>query len=537
MNPERDKPIRNIVVVGGGSAGWITAGLIAARHSSGANPRVTVTLVESPKVGTIGVGEGTWPTMRTTLQQLGIGESQFLRKCSAAFKQGTRFDGWVDGSGQDCYYHPFTAPAGYPSIDLASGWWQQKSRLSFVDAVSTQGMICDRRLGPKQAQTPEYAGVVNYAYHLDAGQLASLLTDHCTQSLGVRHVRDHITAINAADNGDIASLQTASNGSLAGDLFVDCSGMRSMLLGGHFDVPFIDKSGILFNDTALAVQVPYSEDGMPIASQTISTARPHGWIWDIGLTTRRGIGYVYSSRHGSDDQAHEILRNYLETTNAPAEAVQSPRKISFSPGYRKRFWHRNCVAVGMAAGFIEPLEASALVMVELSARMIVEEMPANRRVMDIVARRFNEKFHYRWERIIDFLKLHYVLSKRDDSAYWRDNRSADSVPDRLRDLVELWRFRPPSQGDFPHVDEIFSAASYQYVLYGMDFESTQLAQGDRQQQDKAQRLFDSNVRSANQYLANLPAHRALLDQIAQCSMPSAAPVLAVRDADPTVRQP
>ena len=514
--------IRKIVVVGGGSAGWITAGLIAANHARIPDSPIEVTLVESPRVGTIGVGEGTWPTMRSTLQTLGISESQFLEACSATFKQGTRFVDWVTGDAEDVYYHPFTAPAGYPGADLASWWRHEHPGLSFADAVSPQGMVCDRGLGPKQSQTPEYAGVLNYAYHLDAGKFASLLTDHCTGTLGVQHVLDHITGINAAGNGDIASLETASHGIIEGDLFIDCSGMRSMLLGEHFGVPFVDQSDILFNDTALAVQAPYAEPGAPIASQTISTARSFGWIWDIGLVTRRGIGYVYSSRHGSDDEAAAILEDYLRSTGTPPDAMPAPRRISFAPGHRERFWHRNCVAVGMSAGFIEPLEASALVMVELSARMISEELPANREIMGIVSRRFNEKFRYRWARIIDFLKLHYVLSRRDDSDYWRDNRSRASIPDRLLESIELWRYRPPGPSDFPHIDEIFSAASHQYVLYGMAPEFARgPARTTQAQAARARELHDDNVRKANQYLAGLPPNRRLLEQIAQHGLPVA----------------
>ena len=522
MDNENANPIRNIVVVGGGTAGWITAGLIAAGNARRGDSPVAVTLVESPRVGTIGVGEGTWPTMRTTLQTLGISEAQFLEACTATFKQGTRFVDWVTGDAEDVYYHPFTAPAGYPGTDLASDWRHERPGLSFTDAVSPQGMVCDRGLGPKQAQTPEYAGVLNYAYHLDAGKFAALLTDHCTCALNVKHVLDHITSINAAGNGDIASLETTSHGAIEGDLFVDCSGMRSMLLGEHFGVPFVDRSDVLFNDTALAVQAPYAEPGAPIASQTISTARPFGWIWDIGLVKRRGIGYVYSSRHGSDDEAAAILEDYLRSTGTPTDATPAPRKISFAPGHRDHFWHRNCVAVGMSSGFIEPLEASALVMVELSARMITEELPANREIMDIVARRFNDKFQYRWARIIDFLKLHYVLSRRDDSDYWRDNRSRASIPDRLLESIELWRYRPPGPSDFPHVDEIFSAASHQYVLYGMAPAFARGPLGSTEAQGAhARALYDDNVRKANQCLAQLTPNRALLEQIAQQGLPAA----------------
>jgi len=523
MSSQDDHSIRNIVIVGGGSAGWITAGLIAAKTAAQhSDTPFNITLIESPHVGTVGVGEGTWPTMRSTLRQLGITESTFLNECSAGFKQGTRFIGWVDGGQQDLYYHPFTAPTGYPGMELASCWQYGRKKLSFTDAVSPQGMVCDRNLGPKQAETPEYAGVLNYAYHLDAGKFATLLAGHCMRKLGVHHILDHITGINSAENGDIASLETTAHGAIAGDLFIDCSGMRSMLLGDHFGVPFIDKSDILFNDTALAIQVPYSDASAPIASQTISTARPAGWIWDIGLTARRGVGYVYSSRHGGDHQAQVVLEEYLQATSVSPGAIGSAQKISFSPGYRAHFWHRNCVAVGMSAGFIEPLEASALVMVELSARMIAEELPTNRHIMDIVCRRFNERFGYRWDRIIDFLKLHYVLSRRDDTEYWRDNRSRASVPNRLLDSIELWRSRPPIEADFPQIDEIFSAASYQYVLYGMSPDWTQAPfQPSEAQRIRARQLFQNNVRTANQCLARLPTHRKLLEQITRHGLPVA----------------
>jgi hypothetical protein len=186
--------------------------------------------------------------------------------------------------------------------------------------------------------------------------------------------------------------------------------MQSLLLGKHYGVPLLHQRHVLFNDTALAVQVPYASEDSPIASQTTSTAQPNGWIWDIGLPGRRGIGHVYSSAHSSDEDAERQLRAYVLASGGPAD-MPAPRKLGFEPGYRERFWHRNCVAIGLSAGFIEPLEASALALVELSAAWLADDMPATRAQMDTVAARFNEAFTYRWERVIDFLKLHYVLSR------------------------------------------------------------------------------------------------------------------------------
>ncbi len=509
-----NQSINNIVIVGGGSAGWLTAGLLASEYIGDTSKDVNVTLIESPDVKTIGVGEGTWPTMRTTLQKIGLSESEFLKECSASFKQGTKFVGWETGAEDEFYYHPFSAPAGYTSLSLVPYWQKQRHKVSFVDAVSVQGHLCARDLAPKQMETPEYAAVANYAYHLDAGKFADLLQRHCTGKLGVRHIVDHVTSVNGAVDEDIRSLSTANGGELEGDLFIDCTGFAALLLGEHYQIPYIDKKRILFNDAAMAIQVPYDEEDSPIASQTNSTAQSAGWIWDIGLKSRRGVGYAYSTAHASDDEAANTLRAYVARTSGAAAESLEPRKISFRPGHRQKFWHRNCVAVGMSAGFLEPLEASALVLVELAARMISEELPANRRIMDIVEKRYNDRFLYRWDRIIDFLKLHYVLSKRSDSDYWIDNRRSDTIPESLRELMELWQFQVPGRNDFPQIDEVFSAASYQYVLYGMGFE-TEIRSTARHSQDaeKATQMFAENSKRAGKVVANLTSNRDLLNSI------------------------
>jgi hypothetical protein len=224
---------------------------------------------------------------------------------------------------------------------------------------------------------------------------------------------------------------------------------------------------------------------------------------------------VYSSAHVSDDEAERILRDYVAAgTDAKAAAALTPRKLSFRPGYRETLWHRNCVAVGLAAGFVEPLEASALALVEFSAAMISEQLPATRALMDTVAARFNDAFRYRWERAVEFLKLHYLLSRRTDSAYWLEHRASATVPARLAQLLELWRYQSPSRYDFHRIEEIFPAASYQYVLYGMGFrpQSRPISE-PAQDAALAQRYFAEAARQGQSMLAALPAHRALLDHL------------------------
>lgn len=462
--------ITRVVIVGGGTAGWLAACRLAAASNPAARSPLSVTLVESPDVATIGVGEGTWPTMRGTLERIGIDEAMFLSACDASFKQGSRFMGWATGGADDAYLHPFTPPPDADPRDLVAGWAALTPARPFADAVTPQARVARLDLAPRQRAMPPYAGALNYAYHLDAGKLAGLLTRHGTERLGVRHIRDHVASVERAPDGDILAVRTPAHGAIAGDLFIDCTGHAALLIGDQFDVPFLDRGDILFNDRALVVQIPVAPDS-PIASQTDATAHAAGWLWDIGLPTRRGIGCVYSSAHLSDDAAAATLQAYIaRMTAATATAAGSPtpRRLAFRSGFRERYWVRNCLAIGLSAGFLEPLEASAIVTIEMSLNALIEGFPPTRAAMDLHAARFNELFRYRWDRIVEFLKLHYLLSSRDEP-YWRAHRDPASVPARLADLVALWRHQPPSPRDLPQIDEVFPAASYEYVLYGMGF--------------------------------------------------------------------
>ena len=498
--------IERIVIVGGGTAGWLAAARLASspRATMG---RLSVTLIEAPDIPTIGVGEGTWPTMRATLGAIGIGEGEFLAACDGSFKQGSRFDGWVTGAADDRYLHPFTAPPAAPTTELLAAWRSGAADLSFAAAMTPQAHVCDLNLAPRQRAMPDYQGAANYAYHLDAGKFAALLARHAVQRLGVRHVADHVTGIDADGAGGIASVSTHQNGEIAGDLFIDCTGHASLLIGGHLGVDWIDRGDTLFNDRALAAQVPVTP-GSPVASQTVSTAHEAGWIWDIGLPGRRGIGCVYASRFMDDDAAEAVLRAYIARALPDAPEVPA-RRLSFPTGHRARFWEGNCIAVGLSAGFIEPLEASAIVMIELSLNALIDNFPASRAALPIHAARFNELFRYRWDRIVEFLKLHYALSRREEP-YWLAQRDAAHIPPRLAEMLALWRDQPPSVWDFPRVDEIFSAESHQYILYGMGFPvpADLPATGGR-----AAGLLADNRQRARSLAAALPANRDYLDAL------------------------
>lgn len=504
-----NKAVKTVAVIGGGTAGWLSAALIASYHQSQNGDGLKVMLVESSDIPTIGVGEGTWPTMKNTLQQIGLREVDVFKTCNATFKQGGKFVNWTHGN-NDFYYHPFTVPLGYGRIDLAP---YLDNVVDYAQQTNFQHDICEASLAPRGIAQGEYQGNCNYAYHLDAGAFAEMLKQHSKSKLGVEHVIGTVDEVKLDNDGAIDTLTLKDQTrTINADLYVDCTGFSSLLLGQALNIPFKKMDHVLFNDSALAMQVPYAEGDESLASHTIATAQNAGWIWDIGLTHRRGVGHVYSSKFLSDDEAEQNLRNYLGDA---AEGLTA-RKISFESGYREKFWHKNCVAVGLSAGFLEPLEASALVLVELSAEFISEQLPQTRKVMDVVAKRFNETFLYRWQKIIDFLKLHYLLSKRTDNKFWIDNRDPQSIPDSLQDMMELWRYRSPADFDFTSNNEVFPAASYQYVLYGMGFKSDyKHSQHLLNDWDFANKQFSMTEKMIQQAIKQLPSNRELLAKIKQ----------------------
>ncbi|GAC21826.1 tryptophan halogenase family protein [Paraglaciecola arctica] len=508
-----------VVIVGGGTAGWLTAGIIAAKHCSvdnSASPstqQTEVILVESPDVKNLGVGEGTWPTMRDTLRQIGISERVFLSCCDASFKQGSKFVGWLD-EGDEYYYHPFMAPAGYGSVSLAEHWSATPKDIDFESWVSAQGTICEQNLAPKTPQMSEYAFALNYGYHLNAGKFVKMLHTHCVEKLGVQYIQGHVEHVLEDKNGDISEIVLASGQHVAGNLFIDCSGFAAILIGKHYQIPFQSKQHVLFNDTALALQVDHGSEDVPIASCTVATAQKNGWIWDISLQSRRGIGHVFSSDFSDVGQAEDALFNYVK--NDPFLAAQdiTPRKIKFTPGHRDTFWHKNCVAIGVSAGFVEPLEATALVLIEKSAEWISEQLPRDRSAMTVLANRFNLLTLQRWQEIIDFLKLHYVLTNRTDSEYWRAHQQADSIPESLQDALALWRSQAPGVYETNQRFELFSSASKQYVLYGMGFHTTREQCGLAHQEiSMAKRFRNETIHATEKLLSVLPSNRHFLSRL------------------------
>lgn len=504
---------RSILIVGGGTAGWLTAAYLARYLDLAANPHLKVTVLESAEIGIVRVGEGTFPTIRSTLQFIGIDEPGFLRATSATFKQGIRFDDWVrtprDGV-RSHFLHPFEPPFQTDGPSLVSYWLMQDptTRPPFAEAMTIQNRVAEARRAPKRPNEGDFAGPLNYAYHFDAVQLAEVLANRA-QQLGVHRIEGLVRHVALdPETGAIAGIATGDDETLRADLYIDCSGFRAELIGKALAAPFKPVRDVLFTDRAIACKIPYTRPDAPLESYTIAAAHEGGWMWDIGLAEARGIGCVYSSDHMADDRAAELLDAY---TGGRSRDV-AVRTFPFEAGYRPRQWVKNCVAVGLAGGFLEPLESTGVVMIEAAAAMIAEMFPHNGPV-DAPARRFNEVMAARYENIIAFLKLHYCLSRREEP-FWRDNAAPASIPDRLQDLLDQWRFRPPSRFDFTIDLETFAWFNYQYILYGMEFR-TELSPSSHELRGlaDAERIFTRIRAFSEQAAEDLPPHRDLIRQI------------------------
>ena len=504
---------RSILIIGGGTAGWLTAAYLARMLQGSAGASADIVLVESPDIAPIGVGEGAFPTLRDTLRFIGVDEAAFVRGASGTFKQGIRFTDWVrtpEAGGAHHFFHPFEAPFQPEGMNLVPYWLlkDQASRLPFAEAMTIQHRVAAAKRAPKRTEDGEFSGALNYAYHFDAGSLAALLAARA-KALGVRHIQGTFAGAMRGADGGIDHVVTREQGELRADLYVDCTGFRAELIGGALGVPFVSTRRQLFADRAIACKIPYESPEAPIESATIAAAHEAGWIWDIGLAGARGLGIVYSSDHMDEERAAALLAAYAGPAGASG---RSNRLIRFEAGWRARQWERNCVAVGLSGGFLEPLEATGLVMIEAAVAMIAELFPHHGPI-DAPARRFNQLMVARYENIVNFLKLHYCLSRRTEP-FWRDNRDPGSIPDRLAALLGEWRYRPPARFDFDLDVETFAFFNYQYVLYGMGFE-TDLgpARGAFPNGAEAERLF-ARIRSyAERAARDLPSHRALVAEI------------------------
>lgn len=480
--------LRRVLIVGGGSAGWSAAAYLNAALNRDGRRVAEIALLESPDAPRIGVGEATIPNINHILAVIGVDELDFMRSVDATFKQSIRYVNWLHNGGE-FYHHPFTRFRQTPLDTSARRWLASDRSIPFMETVSPQPIVCELGLAPRPLGNRQLAKPLSYAFHMNALRFADYLCAHST-ARGVTHHLDNLVDVEVGGNGHIAAVLTQSGRRLEADLFVDSTGFAALLIGKRLGVGFTDCSRWLLCDRATTMHVPY-ERHYPgyVRPYTTATALSAGWVWEIPQQTGRSLGYVHSSAHIDDDAAEAELRAF----EGGHSRDLSTRIVPFRVGLRTKAWVGNCVAVGLAGGFIEPLESTGLYLSHLASVMLAEHFPMGGD-MTPMAFRFNRVMANRFYEILDFINMHYCLTQRSDTEFWREVRKPERITDRLRAKLSYWRIKPPSMSDFEdqhfpgmpdtplpsgglpgdHRSPVDTAGlwnheSYEAILYGMDF--------------------------------------------------------------------
>ncbi|MGD8809682.1 MAG: tryptophan 7-halogenase [Gammaproteobacteria bacterium] len=505
-------PIRRILIVGGGTAGWFSAAFLSSLLSRSEGQACEIALIEASDIPTVGVGEATIPPIAQFFSRLGMPELRFMQACQATFKLGIRYAGWTEAGPDSYFYHPFFIGGTSRLLDFSNLWLSDKlsgvTVAPYAEACHVATRFAEQYRAPKLPQSGDYQGALTYAYHLDAGRLADYLK-YCFRDK-ITHVVDKVTDVVRREDGSISHLVTATQGPLHADLFIDCSGFGSLLLDKALHEPFVGYEDCLLNDRALAAQVPYLEQGRR-APFTTARAMRSGWSWDIPLFHRRGVGYVYSSSFVSDDEAEREFRNRL---GACANGVEM-RKIKMRVGRHRRLWVGNCVAIGLAGGFIEPLESTGLDLIQKGLTTLLHCFP-DRSFNASLAALYNETMTDYYDQIRDFIALHFCVTSRTDTPYWRACGNDLKLSDALQHILDVWRHasgkvyltRAGALGEY------FGPLSYYCILIGMGYLPDSGAPLYRIADSRGlERDWRAENAKAQQLLSILPEHDAWLSAV------------------------
>ncbi|AWB65675.1 tryptophan 7-halogenase [Saccharobesus litoralis] len=436
----------------------MTASLLAKQW-----PQADITLIESPNIPTVGVGEGSTPYIRHLFKTLDISEAQWMSKCNATFKNGITFKHWSIRKGFESYFHPFLSQYD----DDVTPLFAQHTRLRrhgypitcHPDNYYLTKELTNQR---KSCQLQDSSNPVEtlYAYHFDAEKLGLLLKEK-SLALGVNHLLGNISQVKQAENGDIASVVSDEQGELSADIFVDCTGFKALLMQKTLNTPFVSYSDNLFNDSAVAIASPKIDNYSP---QTVSTALSNGWAWHIPLQNRVGNGYVYSAKYQTADSAEQELRHFIGQDRV--KDVEA-RHIKMRVGRSEKHWNKNCLAVGLSQGFIEPLEATALHLVQDTIESFIaaiEEGKGTTAKQDY----FNDKINYAFERVRDYIVTHYISNSRNDTPYWQDCRKIP-VSDSLQRILYAWfnGMDVAEELDLQQISQYYPSASWHALLAGV----------------------------------------------------------------------
>ncbi|MEM7191856.1 MAG: tryptophan halogenase family protein, partial [Pseudomonadota bacterium] len=444
------EPLRSITIVGGGTAGWLAASFLN-RFCKSKDPKtpLDITLIESPNIPIVGVGEASLPGMVVLLHQLGLSESEFFKITDASFKVSAHFVNWNhDDDGKSIeFLNILNAPNAIDGRQLADYFVTfdparsaSDAGISYVRTFSAVAEIVRGNLAPRRPGDPEFSGEVGYTYHFDATKLATYLKDVATKR-GVNHILDDVDEVNLDERGFVKSLSLRERGEHNVDLVIDCTGFRGSILQQALGVPFEPYGAHLLNDRAAVMQMPHKDPAV-IAPTTLATAFSSGWNFNIPLTTRVGTGYIFSSKFISDDDAKAELLAYYGDQAKDCE----PRIIPMRTGRVRNAWVKNCVALGLSGGFIEPLEATAIFMTDLGVRWLANYLPSQDFEPEL-ASAYNRHIHQVYEEVRDFVQLHYHLNNRQDTDYWKAAREDLVLSDRLQENLKVWQHATPEDLD------------------------------------------------------------------------------------------
>jgi tryptophan halogenase len=493
-------PVRRVVILGGGTSGWMCAAGLSRMLD---NQQVSVTLIESADIGTIGVGEATIPTIQTFNTLLGLDEADLLRQIQGTFKLGIQFVDW--GRLGDSYIHPFGSYGiDRPEVKFHQMWLRLKKAAADVGDIGEYNVSAVaatlNRFGKPAHGTRGVGSTMRFAYHIDAQLYARYLRAY-SESRGVQRIDGVVTRVDQREDGFVTALVLKDGTRVEGDLFIDCSGFRGVLIEGALKAGYEDWTRWLPCDRAVALPCA-NPGGLP--PYTRATADRAGWRWRIPLRHRLGNGYVYSSAHIDDDAAERRLRETLE-----GEVSGEPRFIRFVAGHRRKLWDRNVVALGLAGGFIEPLESTSIHLVQTGISRLLLMFP-DKSFNPALREEFNSSSILEYEQIRDFIVLHYKLTERDDSPFWRHCREMP-VPDSLSQKIELFR---DGGRIFRFKDELFMDNSWLAVMLGQGLApETYDPVANSISEDQMRRAILALRQSIRQFAESLPDHEQYLKSL------------------------
>lgn len=525
-----DYRIKNVVILGGGTAGWMTASYLAKALQG----TVSITVLEAPSIPRIGVGEATVPNLhKTFFAYLGFSEEEWMRECNASFKMGIKFINWRTpgpgvaeprtlGLSTDHYYHLFGLLPNHENLPLSHYWVynreQGQTNEPFDYACYKEPPALEARLAPRWLDGRRWT---NYAWHFDANQVANFLRRFAVQKLGVQHIEDEMTEVLRDERGFITALRTKAGRLLEGELFVDCSGFRGLLINQAMREPFLDMSDQLLCDRAVATNIPHDDENNGVEPFTSAIAMKSGWTWKIPMLSRFGTGYVYSSRFSSQDEA---TRDFCQLWNLDPETTPL-NQVRFRVGRNRRAWVKNCVSIGLASCFVEPLESTGIYFITAAIYQLARHFP-DQRFDPTLIERFNSEIETMFDDTRDFIQAHFYFAPRVDTPFWKANKEL-YLADNIREKIAMYRAGMPV--NMPVTDEstyygnfeaefrnFWNNSNYYCIFAGLGFlpdhSLPELAYRPTSVQS-ARPLFENIKRQQQELLNTLPTNYEYLCQL------------------------